>query len=197
MKKYYLYTISCLINNKVYVGVTFDAYTRFCHHRGDLRGGRHDNRLLQSDYSNFGPQAFVYDIISEFDNRISALRSEKYLTECVLNLDTNLCYNLVGGGTGLGFRVKYKNHRPAVSDETKSKMSISGMGRLATEETKKKRSDSLKGANCYKAKKVVDVSTGKVYGCLKDTLPDHNFNYNTLRTWLNGVRPNKSTLKWL
>ena len=198
MKRYYyLYSITCLVNCKIYIGVTADYYTRTCHHRYYLRVGKHENRFLQEEYDQFGESAFVYDIISEFDTRIEALRSEKYLTNCVLKLDKSLCYNLVGGGTGLGSSIGFKTHRPPVSNETKKRMSISRQGRVETEETKLKRKKSLSGGNCYNAKKVIDTATGKIYPSLKDTMADHNFKYPTLRQWVSGIRPNKSTFKWL
>lgn len=45
-------------------------------------------------------------------------------------------------------------------------------------------------------KAVIDTETGIVYPSAKDAADAAGLNENTLRVWLNGFRPNKSTLKY-
>ncbi len=197
MKTCFLYSITCTKNKKVYVGVTSDCYTRFCHHRGDLRRGVHENRFLQAEYLKYGEDAFVYDVISEHPDRVSALRAEKYITECVVGLSESVCYNIVGGGSGLRSSVGFKTRRKEVSEETRTKMSISRTGTIQSEETRRKKSIAQSGSKGHNARKAIDESTGKIYGSLKEAAIDVGINYSTLQNRMNSRNNIKTTIKWL
>jgi len=49
------------------------------------------------------------------------------------------------------------------------------------------------------SKKVIDLSTNKIYDSLRDAAKYNSINYSTLRNWLNpnNKSPNKSNLRWL
>jgi len=194
--KHYLYSITCLVNNKVYIGITQSYFQRIVSHKYELKKNNHRNRFLQNDYNKYGSESFVYDFISEFDSKIEALRIEKYYTDCLLGMNQEICYNIVSGGNGGYFKMKFKSHILPISEDTREKLKRRSKNQKQSLETRSKRISTLKGGNCYRARKVIDTSTGKIYSCLKDAIPDCDINYNTLRTWLNGLRPNKSTLQW-
>lgn len=48
-----------------------------------------------------------------------------------------------------------------------------------------------------KRKKIIDTSNGKIYDYAKDAANDLGLNKQTLTNWLNGNRPNKTSLKYL
>lgn len=48
-----------------------------------------------------------------------------------------------------------------------------------------------------KSKKVVDLSTGIIYNCLKDYAKEKNIKYGGIRAKLNGQNPNNTTLKYI
>ncbi len=194
--KHYLYCITCLINNKVYIGITQSYFQRIVDHKYKLKVGKHRNRFLQEDYNKYGEENFAYDFISEFESKTEALRIEKYYTDCLLGLDKTLCYNIVSGGNGGYFKMKLRSHIKPITEETREKLRQRSKRQKQSIECREKRKEKLKGGRCYRAKKVVDKETGKVYLCLKDAAPEAGVNYNTLRTWLNGIRPNKSTFQW-
>lgn len=193
---YYLYSITCLFNNKTYIGISNRFRHRVSQHLYDLKINNHCNRFLQADYNTYGKDQFVFDIIEIYDDKAGVLRAEKYLTDVVFNLNEELCYNIVSGGSGANLSVRKRSRIAPITDATRILLSKRSAAQKQTIETRQKRIATLKGANCYRAKKVIDTKTGKIYGCLKDVKDDFDINYNTLRTWLNGVRPNKSTLLW-
>jgi ribosome modulation factor len=53
-----------------------------------------------------------------------------------------------------------------------------------------------RGGNPF-AKKVINTSTGEVFGCVGDAADACGYTYNQLKQWLNGRRKNRSTLKYL
>lgn len=66
--------------------------------------------------------------------------------------------------------------------------------------TKEKREQAkgrwARGKNGF-AKKVKDLSTGQIFDCVGDAADKFGYSYNQLKQWLNGRRPNKSTLTYL
>lgn len=69
-----IYIIKNSKNDRVYVGQTNDIEYRWMHHKSDLRGGIHHNRLLQEDWNIYGEDCFEFTVleecsISELDDR--------------------------------------------------------------------------------------------------------------------------------
>lgn len=54
-----------------------------------------------------------------------------------------------------------------------------------------------KGEKHRKSKKIIDESTGIIYSCLREASEKTGINYSTLRSNLNGRRPNNTTFKLL
>lgn len=64
MKTYFLYSITNLVNDFVYVGITADFEARRKQHLWQLRNGRHDNKQMQSDFILYGETCFEFNQIS-------------------------------------------------------------------------------------------------------------------------------------
>jgi hypothetical protein len=93
-----------------------------------------------------------------------------------------------------------KNHARfgvKTSEETKQKMRERKIGKKASEETKQILSKKMSGKGNPKARKVICNITGKIYGCIKDAVKDSGVSYVTLKRYLNGKKPNKTTLKYV
>lgn len=218
IKKYTLYTITCLVNNKIYIGVCGWYPQRINKHKSDLKNGKHSNTYLQNEYNKHGESEFVYDVVGEYTSRIDAIRVEKYYIDVIFGLNKDVCFNILKGGSDVTeqIRRRYKQrlseepelrarvsanmskiHKGKVlSDETKNKIRDKAIGRKASAQTKLKMGDRKRGGNNTKARKVVDTSTGKIYGCLKDAVPDFYMSYEQLRWAIKCGEP-KTTLKWL
>ena len=54
-----------------------------------------------------------------------------------------------------------------------------------------------RGEQTNRAKKVLDTSNGKIYGCLKDVVKDTIYSYKNLSRQLTGERKNKTTFIYL
>jgi len=63
-----VYLIRNLENDKVYVGETIRGELRWKEHLCDLRGNRHQNKLLQEDFDKYGEEAFKWTIMKEFED---------------------------------------------------------------------------------------------------------------------------------
>ena len=81
------------------------------------------------------------------------------------------------------------------SAESKEKMSKALKGRVFSEEWRKKISESRKGGLNWMSKKVIDISTMKVWDSASECAEENNINKSTLRSWLNGSKVNKSNFK--
>ena len=55
-----------VINNKAYVGSSFDLDRRLIQHKSDLNCHRHDNQHLQRAYDKY--KEFITEIIETFDS---------------------------------------------------------------------------------------------------------------------------------
>jgi len=83
------------------------------------------------------------------------------------------------------------------SEESKLKISKVHTGKTIPDEVRKKMGRS--GSKHNKAKKVIDIKTNQIFGCLKDASDYYGINYSTLRGWLNpnSKKQNKSNLRYL
>ena len=64
--------IKNLVNGKCYIGSTYDFVDRFRKHRYCLRNNKHHSKILQSSWSKYGENYFVFGII-EFVESIDNL----------------------------------------------------------------------------------------------------------------------------
>lgn len=142
-KQYGIYGIRNKINGKIYVGKTVNNFgDRWDCHKAQLRSGYNGNSFLQKDWNEYGESNFEFIIIHNCVNgetleavnelEIEAIRKYKNL---------GLAYNVADGGDN-GLRGM------PLSEETKRKIGeknrINMLGRKQTDETKHKRSESLK-----------------------------------------------------
>lgn len=134
---YYLYKITNLINNKIYIGV---------HYTTDLNDGyMGSGKLLRLAEAKYGIENFRKDILEFFDSKDTMLAREREIVnpEFIKRSDT---YNICLGGTGGGLPGKLnpmygKTHTP----EARAKISNGNRGKIVSEESRKKNSESHKG----------------------------------------------------
>lgn len=60
-----IYKISCLYENKVYIGSSVDIDRRWTEHRNKLNKGRHPNKQLQEDWDCYGDDSFIFTLLEE------------------------------------------------------------------------------------------------------------------------------------
>lgn len=86
----FIYKITCLKNNKSYIGRTSQPDLRISSHYSLLKCGKHKIENLQNDFDEFGEDAFSFEIIGE-DN--FGLNIERKMQEILKTYDPKYGYN--------------------------------------------------------------------------------------------------------
>ena len=60
-----IYKITCLSNNKVYIGSSVNIERRWKEHKRYLRGGYHKNPFLQKAWDKYGESNFLFEVVEE------------------------------------------------------------------------------------------------------------------------------------
>ena len=154
----YVYIITNKINGKKYIGLSINKKKWF---RESYYGS---GKLIKQSIEKYGKENFTKEIVKEFDNEKDCREYERLLIEQYNAIDDPMFYNLAPGGYGGAC----KGH--VVTDETREKikkinsgenhffrkmdiekqnefsnrMRLLKTGVIQSEETKEKRSDSLK-----------------------------------------------------
>lgn len=116
-----VYTITNLINNKIYVGsATKDFRIRWRIHLSNLRLNRHHSKYLQYSFNKYGESNFIFEILEECLPEF-CLSTEQYWMNMLNVCNRKYGYNATPvAGNRSGFRF---------SKESKLKMSISAKRR--------------------------------------------------------------------
>lgn len=135
-----IYKITCISNNKIYIGSSVDIKSRWNRHKSYLRRNKHDNPHLQHSWNLYGESNFIFDIVEECDK----LNNDKLLSIKQKWINNSGCLN-----NKIGFNIA-KIAGPSMmgrkhTEEAKKKMSLSKIGKVVSEETKKKISLSKLG----------------------------------------------------
>jgi len=136
MKKTGIYTITNIINNKIYLGSASNSfYQRWGVHRYDLKNNKHSNKYLQRAVNKHGIENFKFEILDECEPEF-CLSAEQWWINMLNVCNPKFGYNLC-----------------AVAGNT--------YGRKASIEAKKKMSDSRKGKKFTEAHKLALSKAGK------------------------------------
>lgn len=142
---YKIYLITNLLNYKKYVGITkFSLEERFLQH---IKRGF----LLTEAIKKYGEQKFSIELIEEVESADRAYELEMYYIK-EYNTKAPHGYNLTDGGDGIFGWQPSNEYRQKCSERVKrlhKNKKVGMYGKTHTEETKQKMSESLKGnQNC-------------------------------------------------
>lgn len=198
-----------LDNNEIfYIGIELDSNKRKATGlRSAKISGR--NRFWKSIASKtkYSIEILFKDLTNEESKQV-----EKYLIKFYGRRDLKLgsLVNLTDGGDGAVGCVQTKEHRQKISKSLK--------GRIFSTTHKENLSKSLKGLkknikyeemftvknkhlwmgeNNVTSKKIIDITTGVIYNCLRELSEHSKIKKSTLAAWLNGQNKNKSNYKYL
>lgn len=150
--KYIIYRISCLMNQKVYIGQTIRKLT--ARYKRDLNN--HHNQKLKDDLKKYGANTFIIEEIDSVTDGYEAGELEKWYIKFYKATDNRYGYNISPGigiqseETKMKISLATKGRLPAntgkpSSEETKRKISEGNKNKIVSDETKKRISDSHLG----------------------------------------------------
>jgi len=169
-----IYKITCIENQKFYIGSTVNKTQRWARHRKDLRTGCHPNKNMQASWDKYGETAFLFEVLEEVENPAELLLVEqKYLDD---HAGKDYCFNwaLAAGAPMRGKSgAETPNFGKSPSIETRAKLSaaVSGRsnpnwGKQPSAETRAKISEANKN-NPWKGQKHTPEAIAKIAAASK------------------------------
>lgn len=121
---YYIYKITNLINQKIYIGKTNNPKRRWYHHvRDSKKPSDHPRKfIIHHAISKYGKDNFSFEIIDSDEDEKIIFQKEIDLIKYFKNLGEVL-YNVTNGGEGVN------GYLP--TEETRNKISLANKGKLA------------------------------------------------------------------
>jgi group I intron endonuclease len=169
-----VYCIENILDGKKYIGKSINMDSRWKDHRWLLKNNKHGNDYLQNSYNIHGEENFKFWIVQEIDNNNSEvliLMETYWIVYYNSHIQFGRGYNLTFGQEGINGCVYSEQTRQKMSksqsgennpnfgkttsDETKSKISKSLMGREGRKHSQETRDKISKG---NKDKKCTDES---------------------------------------
>lgn len=144
-----IYRIVCTANSKIYVGSSQNLKKRWTEHRRELRNNNHHNPYLQHAWNQYGEVAFTFEVI-ELVMPWSRIDREQYWLD-----------KLKPCNRKNGFNIARDAQTPALTPETRRKMSKSSKGRRHSDATKRKLSIIAKGMSNEHRQKLIEARKGK------------------------------------
>ena len=153
-----IYSITNIANGKKYIGQSVDVKCRLRNHKWALRHKKHYNDHLQKSFNKYGEKYFIFDIICECEEaKLDEL--ERYYISYYDCMNPHKGYNAESGGNANKhwseeLTQKMKEIRSGENsgmwgkrhtEETKAIMREKALGRVLSDETKAKLSESHKG----------------------------------------------------
>lgn len=188
MKTNEVYKITNKVNGKIYIGITNQGSgVRYYKHWSDARKG--DPCPIHKAMTKYGKENFTLEIIDFADTYDELKEKEKFYIKKFNSMDRSVGYNLTEGGDGTFGRLH--------SEETKEKIRQKALGRKASEEAKKRMSESRKGKCSAKMKshlqEISKIRCHKVYQYDKDL----NFiaEYESIRKASEATGLNRDTIR--
>ena len=133
-----VYRISNRVDGKQYIGGSLLVLRRLGHHRSLLRRQLHFNRHLQRAWDKHGEDAFVFEVVQFCDKDDVLFCEQTHLDEMFATVDRRLIYNTatVAAAPMTGLKA---------SDETRRKMSDALRGKRRCEATKERMRKAQRG----------------------------------------------------
>jgi group I intron endonuclease len=191
MKKIGIYKLNWLESGYFYIGQSIDINHRFARHKEGLIRNNHKNSKVQNVYNKYGMPLFEIIELCEYDK---LNEREQYYID--LFFQDKKCCNLNPNAISTkGY--KYSKETIERVKELRKHMYKKGpenqnYGRRASEESRKKMSESHKGAKSNSARLVLDTQTGVFYYCLKELTDLYGLSHRNMARYLYGSRKNKT-----
>jgi len=88
-----IYKILNIINNKFYIGSSYNIDIRWNDHKRELRNNRHTNNRLQNAWNKYGEKAFEFSIIEKV-SRKNLTKREQFWFNKLKPYEKEIGYNI-------------------------------------------------------------------------------------------------------
>ncbi len=143
-----IYTITCIINGKIYVGYSNDIEKRFKEHRRELNNDIHTNDRLQKAWNKYGIDNFIFEVLEEYEAEFLS-SMENWWCNMLNSHNRNIGYNIQStnpyGKFSCSEETLEKIRKVKSTPEYKSKMSLKLTGKKRSPEDVMKMSERAKG----------------------------------------------------
>lgn len=163
-----IYKITCVNNNKIYIGQTTNFEARKRSHLYELKGKRHFNRILQNCYNKYGAASLTFEFILECKSDeltiFEQITLDKYRNQSSKNI-----MNLAKCVNSFFLGKKHSNETKKLMSQQRQGLKNSFYGRKHTKESKKKQSKAKLGkvatqATRLKLSKIHSGENNSFYG---------------------------------
>jgi len=161
-----IYKITCIANNKVYIGSTTDVRKRWYWHKGDLRANRHHNSHLQFAWNKYGEQSFEFEILEMVMFVEHLHEREQYWLDFYQAYDQKKGFNTgkVAQAPWLG-RSHTDETKQKLSDRARQQMTDEDMRRLTSQASEWHGSDDGRNWHSGQARRTWAIWQAKTYQC--------------------------------
>jgi group I intron endonuclease len=195
----YLYKITNLLNNKVYIGQSYSETERWRQHKYCARSK--PKQYIDRTMKKYGISNFIYEVIAIALSQEDTDFTEIELIKQFNSQDRNFGYNISPGGDKIWNEGLPKEKHPMFgrhhSEESKKKISEANSGKLVgpcTEERKRKISEANKGKtfSSIHKKKLSDAKLGKSREKMSEEVRQKIAKANTGKTQSEELRKKQS-----
>ena len=158
MKYFYLYKITNIVDGKIYIGQSVNPQARWRCHKSDAKLGKNKKHFARA-IRKYGAHNFTFEVIAQAKTLEDIDWAE---IECIKqhkSFDKAYGYNIALGGNG----------KRIISEETKKKIAKFMTGRKPSEETLRRRSQSMIGKNAGEKNGMFGIASEDA-SCAKLTL---------------------------
>ena len=173
-----IYTITNIIDNKIYIGCSTKINERLSKHKRNLRSNKHPNLHLQLAYNKYGKDNFHFDILEECSGDL-IYSQENYWANLLNVHNDNFGYNIAPTNP--------TNKHYSVSEHTKKKIGAASKKKIFTDEYRKKLSDAKIGRSGTTNIQVIRLEDNKLYNSICDAAKDINRHHSTIYKQLKGI----------
>jgi len=153
-----IYSITCKVNNKVYIGSSVNIVKRWREHLSSLRRGKHRNQYLQHAFTKYGEESFSFSIVVECEPEMLLIEEEKQIK--IYN-SFNDGFNLVE--TPTTNMLGYKHTEESIKKMSRVRKKLGRVsGSLTIEQVKQMRQQFFDGARVS--------ALAKEYGIVRQTI---------------------------
>lgn len=160
-----IYLIFNRVNKKKYIGSAIDIYDRWKRHKSQLNKNKHCNLYLQKAWNKYGENAFKFSILERVPKSKNLTQREQFWMDKLDVCNPKKGYNMCPiAGSRLGSKAsketiekirlsKLGKSGGKRTEATKRKISEANIGKIFSEETRKKMSEAQKKYGVHKGKK--------------------------------------------